>query len=161
MPFPNPQKETYSMYFSKKRNAFEASNLRFYPDTGCAYSYRWYKILDRIDGKYVLNVHNYSRTTGRHVSKIRSLLTNELKKEIYLVVDCPKGLMNRNYVVMAIENQIKELENILANPRSKKHLMKDRLQKIQTLKDTLFKYKQLVASEDLNFEMQKLFEETA
>lgn len=75
----------------KKTGVYKASNNTFDPATGEGRSYEHWLYVRRIKGKVVFNNHNYSSTTNRHQSNMRSLLKS-LGVKIHLTVDFRESL---------------------------------------------------------------------
>lgn len=103
-----------SLRWVKSRKRYEKKNLNFDPETCVGYSYNWYAIVKKIDGKIVLNTYPYSRTTSRHVHLIRNLLTR-LNLKVDVEVCAPRGLDNHGSVLGYYRSEIaKQKEKINA-----------------------------------------------
>jgi hypothetical protein len=144
------------MKWSKKREQFEAANVTLKLEPIEAYSYGWWKFVSVINGFVVFNDYNYSPTTGRHQYKVRRML-EEKGIKIDLEVKTHLGLNGNsryNYgkeldaLKSAIEsdlNEIKELEEILANTRRKKALDDEMKEKIVELKEHIGMIERVIA----------------
>lgn len=134
------------MKYMKRAKIYKASNVTFDPETCQAYSYDWWRFVDRINGKVVFNDFSYSLTTCRHQSKVRGLL-RQLGIEINLYVECPKGLQERGALEGAIRrynNQIESLRAAIAKPRSREKTNFDRLHSISSLQRKIVSIEQLL-----------------
>lgn len=86
--------ETKTSLKYKKRAGIYSNSTgtnTFDPKTCRAYSYDWWRYVDKIKGKVVFNNYSYSPTTSGHQSRTRSLL-KELKIEIDCFVSVRSGL---------------------------------------------------------------------
>jgi hypothetical protein len=79
-------------------------NLQFDPVDCIGFSYDWYEIVKRIEGKVYLNAFDYSVTTSGHVSTLRSLL--EQLGIPYREIEAPKGLQDLR---ASMEHHVSEL----------------------------------------------------
>lgn len=79
--------------FKKRNNMYSntTGSLTFNLETCEAHSYRWWKFVAKVEGLVVFNSYNYSNSTSKHQSKIRSLL-DQLNIKIDLFVQIPKGI---------------------------------------------------------------------
>lgn len=76
----------------KRRNGFyEASNVRFIPETLQAFSYGWWQFTMPYKGGVIFNCFNYSNSTNKHQWKVRRLL-QDLGIKIVEEVEAPRGL---------------------------------------------------------------------
>lgn len=94
----------------KNKDIYKASNLVLDLESLTAWSYDWYQVLRSFNGLLVLNTHRYSPTTGRHVSKIRSVLDSRGLK--YIEVDCNGTLLGLTYssLICKLDDQIQALK---------------------------------------------------
>jgi len=83
------------MKYFKRLETYKASNVTYDPKTEIANSYNWWQFVKRIEGKLVFNNYNYSISTCKHQSKVRSLL-NDLGIKIDVILAAPKGLQFYN-----------------------------------------------------------------
>ena len=107
------------MKFYSRLGIYKASNVVFDAKSLDSYSYSWWKITRKIGPYIVFNDYNYSKSTRRHQSKIRSLMC-KLGIEVSADVQAPQGLQNldaaRQYYIIEISN----IEAEIAKPRSQK-----------------------------------------
>lgn len=106
------------MKFYKKSNTYKNStgSLTFDLTTGKGYSYDWYRIIERLGDIYALNTYNYSPSTIKHISRIRSIL-NELNLK-YVTLDAPNGL-DRSESINNHYNHLIDMNNKkIAKPRT-------------------------------------------
>lgn len=90
------------MKYYKKYNVYSASNVVFDCNTMQAYSYRWWRFVDVINGKVVFNAFHYSTSTCRHQHKVRRLL-DQLNIKVDCVVETAKSLDDPAWREDAIE----------------------------------------------------------
>jgi len=105
-----------------------SGTLTFNPETKEAFSYEWYQLVGEFKGKVFLNKFRYSRTTGKHVQEIRSLL-----KELgisFIAIEASHGLQalrnpknttseyNAESEIKRIELKIESLNKKILNARS-------------------------------------------
>lgn len=95
------------MRYLKRSQTYQASNLIIDPKTTRAYSYGWWRFLDKINGKTVFNSYAYSSSTTKHQWKTRSLL-NELGVKIDIFVKCPAGLQSGIAAENTIHHMLRE-----------------------------------------------------
>lgn len=106
-----------SFKFVKKRKRYEKSNLCVDLENMLGHSYEWYRILDRIDGKVIVNSYNYSRTTMKHYYDVCRLLRN--KGIDFASIEAPNGLGNLEASMRHYRSQIQSIKNDMANPRKR------------------------------------------
>ncbi len=70
-----------------------SGNNTYNPATGQAYSYNWWRYVDRVKGKIVFNDFSYSKTTNKHQWDAKSLL-KELGVKIDYFLNVPRGLQS-------------------------------------------------------------------
>lgn len=124
------------MKYFTRLNKYQASNVTFNPETQQAHSYGWWRFTDIIGGKLVFNNYYYSPTTCGHQWKIRRLLA-ELGIEIFLTVECPKGLQSGeafNSIVDHYKTKINELQAAIDKRGSWKSTNLDRRKDIAACK---------------------------
>lgn len=80
-----------SLPYKPRKKIYESTNVYFDPETCQAYSYDWWRFVDKIDGLVIFNSYSYSRTTQKHQYKVRRLLA-ELNIKINIEVDAGCGL---------------------------------------------------------------------
>lgn len=123
------------MKLNKRSNIYKASNVTFNAETHEATSYDWWIFVKRINGKLVFNDHSYSSSTCKHQYKVRSLL-RDLGLEIDIIVDARCGLQNSEWPKQALESiqsRIDEVNGQLVNPRRKKALDQERIERLNRL----------------------------
>lgn len=123
------------MKFKPRKGKYESSNVSFDPDFCWAYSYGWWRFVDKINGKVVFNNYTYSQSTCKHQYKVRRLL-HELGIEIDFVVYSQAGLQSSGWKVHAVQTLDDSIETVktqLANPRRKKKLDEERLIRLNAL----------------------------
>ena len=149
-----------SFRWIKSRKQFEKSNLTYHPESGRGYSYNWYRIVDKIGGKVVLNTYVYSRTTAGHISDIRRLM-RELGVKIDIEIEAPRGLKNheaikRHYASMVDDHQAK-----IAAKGSHKVKNEERQKIIEWLNLELARYNDVYAGALFDKEISNLLHEEA
>lgn len=77
----------------KRSNTYKASNVSYNVDDKAAYSYNWWLFTKEYKGLMIFNNHNYSPTTNRHQSKVRTLMST-LNHKIDLMLDTRLNLTN-------------------------------------------------------------------
>lgn len=123
------------MKFFSRLGIYKSSNVTFDPKEVQAHSYAWWMFVTNINGKIVFNNYRYSSSTGKHQSKVRSLL-NELDIPIDYIVSCRSSLNSTDWQEQALKNLddiILESSTKLANPRRKKALDDSRLQYLNAI----------------------------
>jgi len=118
-------------YFSKLK-LYKASNVSFNPATCRAYSYDWWRFVDKINGLVIFNDYNYSPSTNKHQWKIRSVL-RDLGIKIDLEIEAPKGLQSPESAIAYHTMEVTRLKNEIAKPRSHKAKNVQRQAKITEL----------------------------
>lgn len=117
----------------KQSNFFQRSKCTFNSDDVQAYSYGWWKFVDKIGDNVIFNDYNYSNTTRRHQWDTRSLMY-KLGINIDIEVECRLGLQSIAAFTTAVDDykyKIKQLKMLIAKPRSHKAKNQDRLLTIQ------------------------------
>lgn len=142
------------------RKQFEKSNLTYCPETGRGYSYGWYRIVDKIGGKVVLNTHNYSRTTVGHIGDIKALLRS-LDLKIDVEIEAPHGLSNHASIQRHYTSMIDAHEEKISAKGSHKAKNQERQKIIEWLKQELMLYNEVYASHLFDKEMSNLLSEEA
>lgn len=124
------------MKYMKRAEIYKASNVTFNPQSKRAYSYSWWRFVDVINGSVVFNSYRYSPSTGKHQSKVRSLMA-QLNIEIDHFVECPKGLQNCYWAESSLDlylHRILELEAAMAKKGSRKAKNREREEQIARLR---------------------------
>jgi hypothetical protein len=122
---------------------FKASNVTFNPDTCEAYSYEWWRFVERIDGKVVFNSYRYSSMTSKHQWKVRKLLAH-LGIAIDLEIEAPRGLDRLDMAVSHYGDRIALLEIAIATPRSQAKKNAERKAKIAEYRRSITTIKRLI-----------------
>jgi hypothetical protein len=149
-----------SFRWIKSRKQFEKSNLTYCPETGRGYSYNWYRIVDNIGGKVVLNTHVYSRTTAKHIRDIRHLL-RELNIKIDVEIEAPRGLGNHDAVKRHYASMVDEHKCKIAAKGSRKIKNEERQKIIEWLNIELARYENVYAGALFDKELTELLTEEA
>lgn len=119
----------------KRANIYKASNVTFNPETCEAISYDWWTFTKLVNGKLVFNNHGYSNSTRKHQYKVRRLLS-ELGLEVDLTVDVPGGLQRDTWTEQAVASVQSNIDTLMAqlnNPRRRKSLDAERIQRLNEL----------------------------
>ena len=119
-----------SMKYIKKRGQYEGSNVTYDPISGDAYSYGWWRFVERINGKVVFNNYSYSPSTSRHQWKVRSLL-NQLGVKIDITLEAREGLQNLHIACNDYYRRIEELTALINKPRTRKSTNERRRKEIE------------------------------
>jgi len=101
-----------------KLKVYKGSNLVIKDDYSVGYSYKWYEILKTVKGVVVLNTYHYSKTTIKHIYKIRNLMYE--KNVEYEALEFPQGLQNKSAALDHYGRKIKEIQSKIDNPRTRK-----------------------------------------
>lgn len=149
-----------SFKWIKSRKQFEKSNLTYRPETGRGYSYEWYRIVDRIGGKIVLNTYVYSRTTDGHISDIRHLL-RELNVKIDVEIEAPRGLKNHETIKRHYASMIEGHQAKIAAKGSHEAKNADRRKVIEWLNIELARYENVYAGAMFDEEISNLLNKEA
>lgn len=104
------------MKYYTKLKLYKASNVYFNPEICQAYSYAWWKFVDKIKGKVIFNSYRYSNSTCKHQRKVRSVL-RELGIKIDIEIEAPRGLQDLDLALKHTLSLIKEIEVKLENTR--------------------------------------------
>lgn len=144
----------------KSRQQFEKSNLAYCPETGRGHSYRWYRIVDRIGDKIVLNTYNYSRTTVGHLSDIRALLRS-LDLKIDVEIEAPHGLSNHASIQRHYASMIDAHKAKMAAKGSRSSKNQERQKIIGWLNQELARYNEVYAGHLFEKEISNLLSEEA
>lgn len=119
------------MKFKPRLKVYQSSsrNNTFNPETFEAHSYQWWLYVTKIKGVVVFNDYNYSSTTNKHQSEMRSLLKELGVKSMVMVYQresLSSGLfLDHDYNNLALNevrlkaakrpDQVKELEAAIAH----------------------------------------------
>jgi len=106
-----------TLKYFPRLNLYKASNVTFDPATCQGYSYKWYRLVDKIGDTIVLNSYAYSNTTIKHIYKMRRLL--ESLGLQYVEIEAPKGLQDLDRAAEYYRVCNKILLEQINKPRSK------------------------------------------
>lgn len=82
-------------------NIFKSKNVVFDSSSCRAYSYSWWRFVDRVDGKIIFNSYRYSVTTAKHQRAVKGLL-GDLGIKIDIDMPVPRGLQQYGSLAEAI-----------------------------------------------------------
>lgn len=107
------------MYYFPKLKVFKSERCEFDPHNMIAHSYGWWQFVACIRGEVVFNNARYSMQTGKQQAIIRDLL-NKLGVK-YRTVSIKSGLTRSQLQreIGTTRYNIGQLENAIANPRSR------------------------------------------
>lgn len=131
------------MKYYKRSGMYKASNVSFNPETYEAYSYDWWLFVCKIGDCIVFNNYNYSNTTSKHQSKLRSLL-DELGIKITCTIESPKGLQDLQSTIDYYEVVIANLHAAIDKPRSHKSTNLKRQKQVQHYQQKIEEVNQLI-----------------
>lgn len=138
------------MKFYKRLNLYKASNVSFDPESMEAHSYAWWRFTEIINGKLVFNSYRYSPSTGKHQSKVRSLLSS-LGHSIDLFIEAPQGLQQLDSAIRLYERRITDLEAEIKKPGTRKAKNLERAEQVEYLKKQIKKVKALIAFKERQY----------
>jgi hypothetical protein len=121
------------MKFYPRLNTYKASNVKFNPTTLEAYSYDWWRFVERRGQLVVFNDYRYSPSTAKHQYKVKRLLS-DLGIQIHATIESPHGLQKLESAIDLYTQRIKRLESEIAKPRSHKRKNLERMVTIESLK---------------------------
>lgn len=111
----------------KRTGIYKASNVTFDPLTMTAYSYGWWRFVERIGGEIVFNGYNYSPSTCKHQSKVRKVLGYDRPM---VFVQCPGGLQDLNSGIEYARRNIESLEAEIMRPGTRKAKNEERRERV-------------------------------
>lgn len=117
--YSQPEHRQLPMKQLKRTGIYKASNVTFDPATCKAYSYSWWRFVDRIGGLVVFNDYGYSSSTRKHQSKVRRVL-EALNIQVDVVVEAPKGLQDLQSAIAHYEAMIQKLISEIQKPGTRK-----------------------------------------
>lgn len=105
------------MKYSKKRAQWEnsAKTCTYNPIIKQAYSYGWWRFVEKIGSYLVFNNYNYSPTTNRHQRDIRKLIGYKTKT---LDIQARKGLQDLDTAIEDYKYDIKSLLELINKPKT-------------------------------------------
>lgn len=118
----------HTLKYFPRLNLYKSSNVTFDPVTCQGYSYKWYRLVDKIGNTIVLNSYAYSNTTVRHIYKMRRLL--ESLNLQWVEIEAPRGLQDLKDAIEYYKVLNKNLLADINKPRSKAHKNSERWHKI-------------------------------
>lgn len=120
------------LIYGIRADTYKSSNVIYYCKTEKAYSYGWWRFVDRINGVLVFNNYGYSPSTNRHQTKVRNLL-DSLGLD-YFVIRTDLSLSEKDALPSAIALLIAEnhkLTILIEKKGTRKTTNKDRAEKIE------------------------------
>lgn len=143
------------MKYYKRLGVYKNSTGSNYydPEKQEAFSYRWWRYLQNIEGKLVFNNYSYSVTTSGHQSTLRSLLDYPSDMIYVRVSEGLNGIGSIHTYIKTLENECEALRKDILRPRTRKSTnknrvweMKNKLKEIKKLVDTfnLVGYNELI-----------------
>ena len=131
-----------TLKYFPRLNLYKASNVTFDPATCRGYSYKWYRLVDKIGNTVVLNTYGYSYTTIRHIYKVRRVL-EDLRIQ-YVEIEAPRGLQDLEQAMRHYTFKNQELLERVNNPRTKKEKNVQRYHELAQNGNKLLLIKQLM-----------------
>jgi hypothetical protein len=131
------------MKYLARANIYKASNVHFDATICEAYSYGWWRFVERIGGQIVFNWYAYSNTTIKHQWKVWRLL-RDLGITIDAEIESPAGLQDLDSSLQLYAKRIERLEAAIAKPRSKKKKNEERRTAIESMKHKILLVKGLM-----------------
>lgn len=117
------------MQFQKRKNRYVAKRnkssrngwgLTYYPETGEAYSYGWWRFAKKFNGIMVVNIGTYSPTTSKHQQAFLNFY--HLKGKVMTVDIGRDSLDSLDDLVTAMNNNVDKIkENLEGLSRSNKN----------------------------------------
>ena len=118
----------HTLKYFPRLGIYKSSNVTFDPVTCQGYSYKWYRLVDKIGNTVVLNTYSYSNTTIRHIYKVRRVL-EDLRIQ-YVEIEAPAGLQNLEDALEYYKVLNKSLLEAINNPRSNRAANNERVHEI-------------------------------
>jgi len=142
------------MKLYKRSGTYQASNVDFDPATGVGRSYGHWHLTRKIGDTVYLNVHPYSKTTIRHIAKVRAVL-QELGIR-YIRVSTAVNLRSLDYGVVGAElrdsmEKVEDLFKLIRESRQDTAIAltrKAKLTDLMTLVDNLTHMRDALNSEN-------------
>jgi len=135
------------MKYYPRLNVYKASNNFFNPVTCEAYSYNWWRYVERIGNKVIFNNYRYSVSTSKHQTRMQDLLT-KLGINIDVTVECPRGLQDLESGIKYYNVQIQSLWMDIQKPNTKLSNNIERVNQINLFNEKIAQLKQLIAIRD-------------
>jgi hypothetical protein len=114
------------------KQRFVRPNVSFSPETQEAYSYGWWRFVERIGPYLVFNSYRYSVTTAKHQREVQWLL-EDLGLSMDLYIEAPTGLQDLESALSHYASRIFVLQELISRKGSRKAKNADRLKEITTL----------------------------
>ena len=105
-------------YYSSLK-MYKANNVCFDPNKLEAYSYSWWRFVEKIGNRIIFNNYGYSVSTRRHQNKVWILLNN-LNINIDIKIEAPEGLQHLGVAREYYNNKIHMLQKELLNKKLRK-----------------------------------------
>lgn len=105
------------MKYQPRKKQFKASNVYFDVEKCQAYSYEWWRFVDRIGGLVVFNDYSYSISTNKHQQKVRRVL-EELGLQVDVTIRAPKGLQQIEAALDYYTINMLQIQERLNRPRT-------------------------------------------
>ncbi len=131
-------------YF-ERAGIYKGSNFTFNPKTLTAYSYDWWRFVEKIGSRIVFNDFRYSNTTARHQWKIKNLL-RDLGIHVDMELEAPGGLQNLNSAIELYRERIVTLQLEILKKGTKKAKNLERKKQISVYKKKILEVKKLIRS---------------
>lgn len=109
----SPAEEASGLTFQPTKQRFKGTNVVFSLETQEAYSYNWWRFVERIGPYLVFNTYNYSATTNKHQWSLKSLLC-ALDLTIDFKIEAPDGLQSLESATRHYQREIEKLEAAIA-----------------------------------------------
>lgn len=109
------------MEYRTRKNYFTSNNGNntFDPTELVAYSYNWWRFVEKIGNKIVFNNYTYSSCTSKHQRKVLELM-RLLGIKIDLIIKARQGLDNLDVAIKDYEYRIKQLQELIIKPKTHK-----------------------------------------
>lgn len=117
--YSQPEHRQLPLKLMKRSGIYKASNVTFNPETCQAYSYDWWRFVDRIGGLVIFNSYGYSNSTRKHQYKVKRVMES-LGIKVDFEVEAPKGLQDLDSALRHYEYKISKLLGELSNPRTRR-----------------------------------------
>ena len=100
--------ESLGFRYVKYKNRFEKGNLSLDLENMVAYSYEWYRIYEKINGKHVVDTFAYSKTTSRHMTEMMRVISRVFDVPVVdqVRIEAPHGLANLKAAVQLYKDRI-------------------------------------------------------
>lgn len=117
------------MRYYPRLKLYKARNVTLDPMSMRAYSYQWWRFVDRIDGLIIFNWYRYSNSTSGHQAKVSRQL-RELGVTSRISIEAPEGLQNLGSAIAYYTARINSLKIAIARKGSRKATNAERLRRI-------------------------------